>query len=189
MTSANVQCKFKSIQRILKTTSYSVKQSEVYILLISGSSGNRNPLRGNLGSQPYVLREASNLSLVSFAFRDKIRKHLYNKVRSGEQKIRQAPAADLDCIKRTTSALRVELDTPHLFSGIFSGFDAFYGRIIAIYEKRLPSLRERVLQRQSILMVLTRSESLANSCGSLRSTLLPRDIYSSCFDGTSRSQS
>jgi len=52
----------------------------------------------------------------------------------------------------------VELDTPDLLSRLLSGFDAFYRRVIAIDEKRFPSLRERVLQLQRILMVLTERE-------------------------------
>lgn len=81
---------------------------------------------------------------MGFALRDKVCEHLYDKMRSCKQKNSDIKA-NLNRIQRTTCALRVELDTPDFLSGLLGGLDTFYRRIIAIYEKRFPSLGERIL--------------------------------------------
>lgn len=102
---------------------------------------------------------------MGFTLRDKICEHLCNEMRLCIQK--SDNTADLDRIQGTTRTLRVELDAPDLHSGFFGGLDTFYRRIITVDEKRFPPLRERVLQRQSILMVLAGRELLINSHKSL----------------------
>ena len=67
--------------------------------------------------------------------------------------------AYLDSIQGTTSALGVELHTPYLLAGICGGLDTLDRRVVTVDEERLPPGRERVLELQGVLVILTTQTS------------------------------
>jgi hypothetical protein len=71
--------------------------------------------------------------------------------------------AYFDSVERTASTLWVKLHAPNLPARIDSGLNALDRRVIAVDEEGLPSLREGILQLQSILVVLATVASVKNS--------------------------
>ena len=49
----------------------------------------------------------------------------------------------------------MELHTPHAFSRVSRRLDPLNGRVVAVDEEWLPAIRERILELQCVLMVLT----------------------------------
>ena len=64
-------------------------------------------------------------------------------------------ATHLDRVERTTSALRMELDTPDLLARLSRRLDAFNRRVVAVDEEGLPAAGERILEFERVLVVLT----------------------------------
>lgn len=92
-------------------------------------------------------------SVVS-AFVEEVGEHLKRMVRKYLET--KQDGAHLDGIERPACALGMELDPPDLATGFRGRLDAFYGRVVAVDEERLPSGWEGILQLEGVLMILAR---------------------------------
>ena len=90
--------------------------------------------------------------------------------------------AHLDSIKRPTSALGMKLDTPYFSPRSRCRLDPFHGRIITVDKEWFPSLRERVLQLQRVLVILAKVD--VNARTHIMQRMLPSNIDSACFNTT-----
>lgn len=57
-------------------------------------------------------------------------------------------------VQRATGAFGMELDTPDFLPGVVGGLDSLDRGVVAVDEERFPALRERILERQGVLVVL-----------------------------------
>ena len=78
----------------------------------------------------------------------------------------------LDRVKRTTSTLWMELHPPNPLPRLCCRFDTLDGRVVTVDEEGFPPLRERILERESVLVVLAETSCQEISDGRARVTHL-----------------
>ena len=105
------------------------------------------------GTQHRLRGRDAEVQFVRAALGKEVREHLG--AMSEEVMTKKGPAY-LNGIKRAPGTLGVELYTPDLLARLSGRLDTLDRRVIAVDEERLPARRERILQLERILVVLTR---------------------------------
>lgn len=85
---------------------------------------------------------------------DKVGEHLKGLSAQISKDITSKYGSHLDGVKRPTSRLRVELNTPDSLAALRSRDDTLDGRVVTVNEERSPTLREVLGKSKSVLMVL-----------------------------------
>lgn len=85
---------------------------------------------------------------------DKVGEHLKGLSAQISKDITSKYGSHLDGVKRPTSRLRVELNTPDSLAALRSRDNTLDGRVVTVNEERSPTLREVLGKSKSVLMVL-----------------------------------